>query len=365
MSQLPIITHAQADRFISNALIAGLAPMLLGDVGAGKSVSFVRYAKKNQLKFIPIYLDSMYEMDVIGYAVPNKTKGKFEYLPCDLFPLEGDEMPINPDTGKPYVGYFILFEEFGNCPPSMQVAAQRVLLEKSIGSHKLASNAYLGVAGNMVSSNTNSRPISAAVRTRCSIAGYDSTSQDYIDDTLAFMLREQFHPSVIEFLRDNQQVMSTPNKTYQEDGESPFLVARTLEGCSNLLKRKTKVKDLQGWYYNNLFSFAAMIGKDNADILGNYITSSSAATGALHEIINSPMSAQLPTSIMETLSVGDFIVTNVKTDKEAKASLIYISRLPKELGKAITNSLMSSNNGILRDAINKHAAPISGITFGG
>ncbi|MGL4616538.1 MAG: hypothetical protein ACRCVV_22125 [Shewanella sp.] len=339
---IPLISHKEVHQWFSSVLSSGLSPMLLGGVGKGKSHLAQDYAKKRELLLHTIYLDSMYEMDIIGYASPNKETGKFEYLPCDLFPLAGEPLPMNPDTGKPYKGHCILFEEFGNCPKSMQVAAQRVILEKSIGSHKLHEKTNIILLGNKVNSGANALPISAAIRTRCGIAELNTSSAESAMDFLKYAQDSSFHPSVIQWLANNHDWLRQEFRDLIEDGASPFITNRGIEALSNMMHKCQEKADkhkvpMVSLLRGKLATIQSIIGYDAG---ADFFNATLVPTVGLDEILASPTTAQVATSTADTLRIASFLANNVVTPEQVQATYVYLMRLDPTLRASVASKLI-------------------------
>lgn len=105
-----------------DVLREGLVPSLISSPGIGKSAIAKEIADEQNGKLIDIRLSQMDPTDLQGLPFGNKERTKAGYLPMDLFPLEGDELPVKtwktvdgvqvPDTY--YKGWLILMDEF-NC----------------------------------------------------------------------------------------------------------------------------------------------------------------------------------------------------------------------------------------------------------
>jgi len=343
---IPQIEHKDVHNWFNYVLSTDLCPFLIGDVGKGKSQLAKSYAKQKELMVHTIYLDSMYEMDVIGYASPNKDTGKFEYLPCDLFPLAGEELPINPDTKKKYKGHLIIFEEFGNCPKSMQVAAQRVLLEKSIGSHPLHEKARIVLLGNKVSSGANAVPISSAIRSRCGIAELETKSVSSVNGFIDHMQASNWHPAVVSWAQANPDEIRESDPNLVHDGESPFTTWRCLEAVSDMLKQlqdaaaKRQVP-LTNLVRNNLVVFQSIMGYTNGSDFHSSLMNPSVG---LDEILVNPESAQVPNSTADILKISQYLVSNVTTEDTVDTMLTYLERLDPEARMSVANKVSASSN---------------------
>lgn len=360
---IPKIKHNEVANWFSAIFATGdLCPLLLGGVGKGKTQLAYAYAKAKGLKPVTIYLDSMYEMDVIGYAVPNQEEGKFEYLPCGLFPLEGDPIPTNPDTGKAYKGFLIIFDEFGNCPKSMQVAAQRVINEKSIGSHKLHEKAKIVLLGNKVSSGANALPLSAAVRTRCGIAELETESLDSIQEFIDHMTKNKWHSSVITWAKENVVALQAEDPNLVNDGESPFTTWRGMEAVSNLMNKLQAHAAKTGEPINKLVTeravvFKSIMGYTFGTSFVALVTSANTAAG-YDEILTDPNNAQLPATTLEILKIVNFMVTSVVSTASAKNVVTYVNRLNPELRESMKAKLAGANVFIDEAISNANTVPI-------
>ena len=351
---IPKISVIQAGQHIKDCFAAGLSPFLIGDTGTSKTAQYQQVARDSNLKLITIYLDSMYEMDVVGYAVPNKTTGKFEYLPCELFPLSSDPLPMSDATegkwvGKPVNGFIILFDEFANCPPSMQVAAQRVILEGAIGSHRLHPKAFIGLAGNKVSSGANASPISSAVRSRCGIVEIESTTQEFVDQSVNYMTKNGFHPAVIGFVNYQPNVLMENCADLKNDGESPFPSSRGLEYVSNLCWKLAKVgqkknKPLSELLNDKHQTIQSMIGCQYGSELVDYCI---IQLPTVDDIVRNPTGAALPVDLQSTFRVAAHIAANAHSQALAPAIVAYLKRMQPEMAKTILVDMVIQGKDII------------------
>lgn len=351
---IPKISVEQAGQHIRDCFSAGLSPFLIGDTGSSKTAQYEQVAKESNLELVTIYLDSMYEMDVVGYAVPNAEKGKFEYLPCELFPLETDPLPMSKDTsgkwkGKPVNGFLILFDEFANCPPSMQVAAQRVILNGAIGSHKLHPKAFIGLAGNKVSSGANASPISSAVRSRCGIVEIDCTTTEFAESTVKYMTKAGFHPAVVGFVNYQPAVLTENNSDLKNDGESPFPSSRGLEFVSNLCWKLAKQAQKKGMRLSDLINnkhqtVQSMIGCHYGSEFTDYCITQ---LPTVDDIVRNPNGAAIPGDLQSTFRVAAHIAANAHSQALAPAIVTYLKRLPPEMAKTILVDMVIQGKDII------------------
>lgn len=230
------ISHAYLDQWLDTVRLSQLTPMVLGMTGVGKTQRAFEYAAKHNLHPVLIPLDAMYEMDVVGYAVPNKETRKFHYFPSTFFPVEGDAVPKGKD------GWLIIIDEFGNCGASIQTAAQRLIFERVVGQYKLHEKAQFIILGNTIEAGANANPISNAVLTRCAVTELIITQQEYIK----YLTDKGYHPimcDVYSAMLNSATVVSTaPSEA--NTGQEALFTHRGYENlCTIVQKSSTNVLD--------------------------------------------------------------------------------------------------------------------------
>lgn len=171
------VTLLQAVPLIIDVLKAGWVPNLISSPGVGKS-SVIKYvAEKLNLCLIDVRLSQMAPEDLNGFphmyeytiTLPDGTKKtvrKATYVPMDVFPVEGDPLPINPKTGKPYNGWLLFLDELPAAMPAVQVAAYKILLDKMVGNHNLHKRCVVASAGNLMSDKAFANRQSTATQSR-------------------------------------------------------------------------------------------------------------------------------------------------------------------------------------------------------
>ena len=142
----------QAKELAVEVLKAGHVPMLVSDLGLGKSSLAKQIAEEYNLCFIDIRLSQCDPADLNGFPFMDPVTGRAGYKPMDIWPLEGDELPINPKTKQPYAGWFILLDEINSSPKAVEVASYKILLDRMVGMHKLHKRVWMMGAGNLKTS---------------------------------------------------------------------------------------------------------------------------------------------------------------------------------------------------------------------
>ena len=163
------ITMAEANEFTLDYLQAGLVPHLISSPGVGKSSLAREIAKENNLLLIDVRLSQADPTDLNGFPfILDKTakRVKAGYVPMDIFPVEGDELPINPKTGEQYAGWLLLLDEFNSAPRAVQAAAYKLVLDRMVGMHKLHKACACMAAGNRIDDHAIVNELSTALQSR-------------------------------------------------------------------------------------------------------------------------------------------------------------------------------------------------------
>ena len=149
---------------ITAAIKAKVVPMIHGSPGIGKSQIVYQIAKTYNLLVIDIRLSQCDPTDLAGF--PTIAGGKADYVPMAHFPIEGDAMPINPETGERYAGWLLFLDESTSAPPAIQAAAYKLVLDRMVGSHRLHKKVAMVLAGNLETDGAIVHPMSTALQSR-------------------------------------------------------------------------------------------------------------------------------------------------------------------------------------------------------
>lgn len=155
---------SQAKRIIIAAIKAKVVPILKGSPGAGKSQVVHQIAKEFNLLVIDLRLSQCDPTDLAGF--PTVDGGRADYLPMKHFPIEGDPLPINPETGERYAGWLLFLDEMTSAVPAIQAASYKLALDRMVGSYHLHKNCAIVGAGNLETDNAIVHPMSTALQSR-------------------------------------------------------------------------------------------------------------------------------------------------------------------------------------------------------
>lgn len=160
------VTLSQAAVLVKESFLASVVPMLRGSPGIGKSAIIHWVAKEMNLLVIDARFAGYDPTDVNGFPGLVLEEGIAKYYPLETFPLEGQELPINPLTGIQYAGWVLFMDEFNSAPRAVQAASYKLVLDRMVGQRKLHEKVYMCAAGNLDSDQAITEEMSTAMVSR-------------------------------------------------------------------------------------------------------------------------------------------------------------------------------------------------------
>ena len=158
---------------LTRAFRGGKVPVIRSSPGMGKSELTQDVADEFDLLLLDFRLGQADITDLNGLPrfleIPREdgtVDHRAEFVPFASFPLEGDALPINPKTGKPYRGWLLFFDEITSAPKQIQAAAYKILLERKLGNRKLHEMVFMAAAGNLETDNAVVHAMSTALQSR-------------------------------------------------------------------------------------------------------------------------------------------------------------------------------------------------------
>jgi hypothetical protein len=158
---------------IPNLLKNKLVPYIVGAGGIGKSDLAREIATKHNLKLIDIRPTTMLCEDLSGFARIKDNKS--EYVPFNVFPLEGD--PIEEGTK----GFLLFIDEFDKASKEMQAGLYKLILDRQIGNKNIHNKCYIVCAGNRQQDNAFSNPMSAPMKSRLIHIELDVSPEEWLE----------------------------------------------------------------------------------------------------------------------------------------------------------------------------------------
>ena len=212
-----------AHKAVLTILNAGLAPLLVGQPGAGKSDMMKSIAKELNLKLIDIRLAQCEPTDLLGFPSMNHTTGKASYMPMDIFPLEGDEVPTGMN------GWLLFLDELPNANTHVQLAAYRLILDREVGNNKLHKKVHIVAAGNREIDECFVQPMPKALKSRMVHLEVELNANDWID----YAIKADLDYRVTSFIAFDKNKLHTE---YADSSESTYACPRSWEFVSRIIK---------------------------------------------------------------------------------------------------------------------------------
>jgi len=151
---------------IKATLKSGVVPMLHGSPAIGKSSLAQSIADGWDLLLLDERLTSYDAGEINGLMNFNEDRSRSQFIPMENFPLEGEAIPINPATGKPYKGWLLFLDELSSASRAVMAAAYKLILDRKVGKHKLHSHVMMMAAGNLDTDGAIVNQMGSALRSR-------------------------------------------------------------------------------------------------------------------------------------------------------------------------------------------------------
>lgn len=208
--------------FIVNTIACNDVPYVSGPPAIGKSQVVAQVARDANAKLIDIRLSQILPEDLTGLPERDEKTGKAKYLPFDLFPLEGDEIPDG------YSGWIIFLDELSSASEEVLAAAYSLILDKTVGGKKLHPRVRVIAAGNRAKDSAIARELPDTLITRMLPIEMKVSSKDWL--TWAESLPEdKRNDSVISFIRKNPGMLYSPVKAKDRQELETFPAPRGWE----------------------------------------------------------------------------------------------------------------------------------------
>lgn len=306
---------------LATAVKAGLVAMISGSPGIGKSAVVRETADDYMLKMVDVRLAQCDPTDLNGPLYIFEEKGKAGYVPMETFPLEGDPLPINEATGKPYQGWLIFFDEINSAAKAVQAASYKVVLDRMIGQRNLHPNVVIMAAGNLETDNAIVEELSSALQSRMIHFILASDYEAWLD----IAAKAQVVPEITSFIRYKPTNLNNFAPDKQGD-EKTYACERTWFFANDLLtKGKLDINDRE----TALPLLAGTLGQGVAREFLAHARIFTNDLPSIQDIVNDPQTANVPTAPGHIYGMCGMMAAHAKPTIMAPL-MEYMARYPME-----------------------------------
>lgn len=323
------LTQNQTKEALRMALKADVVAMVTSSPAMGKSSIIKQLAEEENLYLIDLRLSQVQQFDLLG--LPKVVETKLEdgstqyqssYIPMDTFPLERHELPINPNTNKPYSGFCLFLDELNSADKYTQAAAYRLLLDREVGNgEKLHPSCRILAAGNKMSDSAIVHKMSTAVKSRIVHIELNVNPKEfsqYVEDNV---VKGLWHSAILGFINFKPELIN--NFDPKKDTET-FSSPRTLEMLSKLLQ--AGILDLGKEIYRPLIigTIGESAGVDFCafiDVMNDFPT--------IQQIEANPTGTNLPLENGAKYALGTYLAGKVNKSNLDQV-VTYLERLPEK-----------------------------------
>tara|TARA_R110002073_G_scaffold118532_1_gene257677 strand:- start:3504 stop:4502 length:999 start_codon:yes stop_codon:yes gene_type:complete len=302
----------------ANAL-AGLATMIWGAPGEGKSEIVYDVAKQMDAKLFEVRANLFDPVDVRGgLKVVEQTDGTYRTkygVPEDY-----------PDSN--YQGVVIIFiDELSTAPKATQNSFLQLLTTGKIGTYQAPPNTIFIAAGNRAIDRAAVHEMPTPVKNRFS----HFTLEANIDDWVAWAVNANIDPSIVSFLRYRPQLLSDVDAS-----QNAFPTPRAWEYVSRKLP----------FMADEFYGVSSLVGDGAA---GEYIAFKQIYTEVpdIDDILAKPTTTKVPTGTSVLYAVCGALTGRVDATN-FEAVMKYTKRMPPEYQVIVVRDSLAKDRSLLQ-----------------
>lgn len=306
------VAPSEAKKWCIKTVSVGLVPYMRSSPGIGKSSIAREIAAEYNLKFIDVRLSQYTPEDLNG--IPFREGDKAVFLPFNDFPVEGDELPVDPKTGHKYDGWLINLDEFSSAKPGIQAASYKLVLDRMVNNKKLHERVIMIACGNLESDRAVVNPLSTASQSRFIHLEVEVSYEDF----KLWGYKNAIDTRVMAF------IAWQPEKLHQFDPDHEdrtFPCPRTWEFVSRLIKGENDISHMKPLLAGTIGEGMAIEFVTFCDVYDKI--------PKLEDIVRDPMNALMPMEISSRYATITSLIENTKLDN-FKPILQYIGRFEEE-----------------------------------
>lgn len=166
------VNLTDAYELVEDCFHAKRVPNLISSPGVGKSSLIKAIAEKMEYLVVDVRLSTIDPTELNGFpyiwedGAGESGRKVASYVPMDMFPVKGKELPINPKTGNPYKGWVLFLDEFNAGTLLVQAAAYKLVLDRMVGMYELDDRCVMATAGNLTTDKAIVNRLSTATQSR-------------------------------------------------------------------------------------------------------------------------------------------------------------------------------------------------------
>ncbi|QDH84737.1 ATPase [Achromobacter phage vB_AxyP_19-32_Axy24] len=230
----------QVRSMIERAVLSNLVLMITSSPGMGKSALVKSVAEQYNLKLIDHRLSTSAPEDLTGLPF-RRADGRAEFAPfADLFPLEGDELPIKQIIKKEgeedqiirYDGWLLFLDELNSASKSVMAAAYKLILDRQVGQKNLHERVAIVGAGNLMTDRAIVNNMGTALQSRVVHATMEVNQKVWLEDVA---LPQKWDSRVVAYLQTYPTKLSDFDPEHKD---RTFCCPRTWDMVNKYLKTR-------------------------------------------------------------------------------------------------------------------------------
>ena len=326
---------------VIRCLFANLTPLITSSPGIGKSDIVRSIAKEYRLKLIDFRVPQADVTDFNGLPFRND-QGRAEFMPFDLFPLEGDPLPAHPDGGQ-YDGWLIFLDELTSAPKHLQSPAYKLILDRMVGNHHLHERVKLCAAGNLASDKAIVHEMSTALQSRMVHLELALNHKEWT----SWAIDNNIDSRVVAFLQFKPDLL---HRFVPDHNDKTFACPRTWEFVSRLVKNQVVSMD-------DLPVVAGAISPGPAQEFISFVQVFNELP-KLSDIILDPENIPIPHDPSIKFALATVLAEKID-DKTVAPLCKFLSRMPVECRVLCLRMLRQRNASMMRhEAVQKVFQPL-------
>ena len=207
-----------------------ITPYIWGRPGIGKSQAVKQIADELGIGFIDLRLSQLESADLRGIPVPDVNEGICRWMPPEFLPFEGVERFKNTSG-------ILLLDEFNRARTDVLQSAFQLVLDRSVGLHKIMDTWYIVAAGNLGEEDqTDVNELDFALKNRFIHFRVDVNFDDWLD----WARSANVHEDIVNYLQSRKGDLY-PEVNEKNRNTNVFVTPRSWEKFSDILKANAKV----------------------------------------------------------------------------------------------------------------------------